>query len=81
MKNNNRKSTELTSEQKDFRWTLKLQSQSREDQKKVGLEGLFDPKSIKSDIDSKITGSIRQKRILEIQQKVIEAGKLGIDCQ
>lgn len=74
------KSTELTSEQKRLLdELLKLQLQFREDQKKVGLEGLFDPKSIKSDIDVAKLQDQLGKRILEIQQKVIEAGKLGIE--
>ena len=74
------RSSELTSEQKKLLdELLKLQLQFREDQKKVGLEGLFNPASIKNDIDIAKLQDQLGKRILEIQQKVIEAGKLGVE--
>ena len=57
---------------------LKLQIQFRENERKVALEGLFSPESLKSDSDIAKLQDALTKRIIEIQQKVIDAKKLGV---
>lgn len=57
---------------------LKLQIQFRENERKVALEGLFSPESLKSDSDIAKLQDVLSKRVIEIQQKVIDAKKLGV---
>lgn len=57
---------------------LKLQKEFRENERKVALEGLFNPDSLKTDSDIAKVQDALTKRVIEIQQKVIDAKKLGV---